>query len=96
MIDHCEEAAIFLDSLADDKHPMVYSELESMYKSLALLHVMGYIEYKHTAARKGYESRKTCGHLEHYRGKYGTGYIHVKPRWDKQKMVYVTYYIWKE
>ena len=52
-------------------------------------------EYKlhHTASRKGYESRRGSGHIEEYDGRYGTGYIHIQPRYDTTRFVRVTYYI---
>ena len=49
----------------------------------------------HMASRRGYESRKGDGHLEEYKGKFGEGYIHVQPRYDTNRYVYITYYIKK-
>lgn len=50
----------------------------------------------HTASRRGYESRKTEGHIEEYNGKYGTGFIIVRPRRDTTQYVNIEYYIRKE
>ena len=50
----------------------------------------------HTASRRGYESRKTEGHVEEYNGKYGTGFIIVRPRRDTTRYVTIEYYIRKE
>lgn len=47
----------------------------------------------HTATRRGYESRKTDGHVEEYNGKYGTGFIIVRPRRDTTQYVTIEYYI---
>lgn len=47
----------------------------------------------HTASRKGYESRKTSGHVEPYSGKFGKGFILVTPRWDTTRFVNIEYYI---
>lgn len=47
----------------------------------------------HTTTRRGYESRKTGGHVEEYEGKFGKGFVHVEPRWDTTQYVYVTYYL---
>ena len=54
-----------------------------------------YFEH-HTASRHGYESRKSEGRIEEYNGKFGNGYIHIQPRFDTTRYVYVTYYIKKE
>lgn len=50
----------------------------------------------HTASRRGYESRKTEGHVEEYNGKYGNGFIIVRPRRDTTQYVTIEYYIRKE
>lgn len=47
----------------------------------------------HTASRRGYESRKGKGHVEEYNGRFGVGFIHVKPRYDTTQYVSITYYI---
>ena len=51
-------------------------------------------EYKlhHIASKRGYESRKGDGHIETYKGKFGEGYVHVCPRFDTTRYVYVEYY----
>lgn len=50
--------------------------------------------YKHhTASRRGYVSRKTAVRLEPYHGRFGRGYIAVRPRWDTSRYVFVAYYI---
>lgn len=46
----------------------------------------------HTASRRGYESRKTEGHVEEYKGRFGTGYIVVTPRFDTTQYVNIEYY----
>ena len=51
-----------------------------------------YVEH-HTASRRGYESRKGNGRVEGYKGRFGEGYILVRPRYDTTRYVYVTYYI---
>ena len=48
----------------------------------------------HTAAARGYLSRK----IDHfgpreYTGKFGTGYIVERPRWDTSNYHYIDYYI---
>ena len=50
-------------------------------------------KYDHTGSRHGYESRKGEGRIEEYHGRFGDGYIHVRPRWDTSKYVYIDYYI---
>lgn len=50
-------------------------------------------KYHHTASRRGYESRKGNGHYEIYKGRFGSGYVHITPRWDTTSYVNVNYYI---
>ncbi|MGN0557860.1 MAG: hypothetical protein ACI4IS_00215 [Acutalibacteraceae bacterium] len=50
-------------------------------------------KYHHTASRRGYESRKSDGHVEEYNGRFGKGYIIVTPRWDTTSYVNIEYYI---
>ena len=52
-------------------------------------------KYHHTGSRRGYESRKSNGHVESYNGRYGKGYIAITPRWDTTRYVNVEYYIEK-
>lgn len=50
-------------------------------------------EMHHTSCRVGYESRKGNGHAVPYKGRYGTGYIWISPRWDTSRYVWYTYYV---
>ena len=50
----------------------------------------------HTATRRGYESRKTDGIIKEYSGRFGNGYIIVRPRFDTTQYVTYEYYIRKE
>lgn len=50
-------------------------------------------KYHHTGSRRGYESRKSDGHLERYKGVFGEGYIIVTPRFDTTRYVDLQYYI---
>ena len=50
----------------------------------------------HRAARRGYESRKTDGHVEPYKGRFGEGFVIVRPRWDTKRYVSIEYYIKKD
>lgn len=52
-------------------------------------------EWHHYASRRGYESRKSEGHVEPYEGRFGKGYILVTPRWDTTSYVWIEYYIEK-
>ena len=47
----------------------------------------------HIASRRGYISRKSAGEVESYKGKFGEGYIILRPRWDTTNYIYVEYYI---
>ena len=51
-------------------------------------------KFHHTAAAKGYVTRKGIDRLaEEYHGKYGDGYIVRRPRWDTTRYHWITYYI---
>lgn len=47
----------------------------------------------HKASRRGYISRKSSGKVETYEGRFGKGYIIVRPRWDTTQYVTIEYYI---
>lgn len=46
----------------------------------------------HTAAARGYVSRKGNGYVESYRGRFGIGVVRHSPRWDSTSYHYKTYY----
>lgn len=50
----------------------------------------------HIATRVGYVSRKSDGEIKEYDGRFGKGYIHIRPRFDSTRYVYYDYYIKKE
>lgn len=52
--------------------------------------------HHHTAAARGYISRKSEGRLERYSGKFGDGYKLHLPRWDTSNYHYIQYWIEKE
>ena len=47
----------------------------------------------HIASRRGYISRKSAGKVETYKGRFGEGYIILRPRFDSTNYIYVEYYI---
>ena len=47
----------------------------------------------HVGSRRGYESRKSIGHVESYKGRFGEGYIIISPRFDTTQYVNVEYYL---
>lgn len=49
----------------------------------------------HTAAARGYVSRKCPGIIKPYSGNFGTGYIVQRPRYDTTRYIYIDYYIKK-
>lgn len=51
------------------------------------------IKLHHIASRRGYISRKSAGKVESYKGKFGEGYIILRPRWDTTNYIYVEYHI---
>lgn len=59
---------------------------------------LGICEERHTSSRRGYVSRRpnedgTYGKVFDYNGRFGEGYVLVRPRWDSTQYVYVTYFI---
>ena len=53
-------------------------------------------QYHHTAAAKGYISRKVEEKIVDYSGKFGTGYKVCKPRFDTNNFCYVEYWLMEE
>ena len=62
------------------------SEIEEMVKR-------GELREHHTAANRGYISRKAEAIVGKYSGKFGEGYTVSRPRWDTTQYYYVTYYV---
>lgn len=56
------------------------------------LKAAGYVLH-HTATARGYVSRKGGGVIKPYNGRFGAGYVHLRPRWDTSAYVYIDYYI---
>lgn len=54
--------------------------------------IAGYTVH-HTASTRGYVSRKGDGVIKPYHGRFGDGFVHIQPRFDTTRYVYVTYYI---
>lgn len=52
--------------------------------------------FSHTSTRRGYVSRRGPGKIIPYAGRYGSGYIHVRPRWDTTQFIYYDYYLFPE
>ena len=52
--------------------------------------------YHHTAAAKGYISRKLDEVIKPYNGRFGRGYKVCKPRWDTTNYYTVEYWIDEE
>lgn len=46
----------------------------------------------HTSSARGYVSRKSNGHQEAYKGRFGIGIVRYSPRWDTTSYCYKTYY----
>lgn len=74
----------------------MYIDDETMIRTIELMAEEGEIKHHHTATRRGYVSRKKTGEVELYKGRYGTGYIIKRPRWDSTNYVYYDYYIIEE
>lgn len=52
--------------------------------------------HHHTAAARGYISRKIDELVKEYNGKFGRGYKVMKPRFDTTQYIYVEYWIVEE
>lgn len=52
--------------------------------------------YHHTAAAKGYVSRKVDEQIKPYSGKFGRGHKVCKPRWDTTNYYTIEYWIVEE
>lgn len=52
-------------------------------------------KYHHTATKRGYVSRKLEGIVKPYIGRFGNGYIVLRPRYDTTQYIYCDYYITK-
>ena len=54
----------------------------------------GELREHHSAIHRGYVSRKNPdGVIEKYKGRFGTGYKRILPRWDTTQYVTVEYYV---
>ena len=60
---------------------------------LDITHITANYTLHHTATRRGYISRKLPGVVEMYSGRYGDGYIIIRPRRDTTQYVTYEYYI---
>lgn len=47
----------------------------------------------HIAAKAGYVSRKLECIREQYHGRFGDGYVLLRPRWDTKRYVWCEYWI---
>lgn len=61
------------------------------YQTIDQLTAAGYTLH-HTAAARGYISRRSEGVIREYSGKFGTGYAVHSPRWDTTNYHYISYY----
>ena len=53
----------------------------------------GKLRISHTSRSRGYVSRKSQGHVNPYKGKFGSGYSLLTPAFDSSQYCFVTYYI---
>ena len=65
---------------------MTYPELKKEVEA-------GKLRYTHTGSRRGYVSRKGDPVVEPYKGKFGTGFVALSPRWDTTQYVNVEYFV---
>lgn len=47
----------------------------------------------HIATKCGYVSRKLSCRCEEYKGRFGEGFIILRPRWDTTQYVYCEYWV---
>ena len=64
-----------------------YGELVKILQRYHGLHL------HHIATKRGYVSRKLSGRCEEYKGRFGKGFIVLRPRWDTTQYVYCEYWV---
>jgi len=73
------------------------SEAEkSNIKSIAKINKLvksGKLIKSHTSTIREYISRKSCGYVSAYSGRFGVGFTHASPNWSSTRFSYVTYYV---
>lgn len=55
--------------------------------------IAGKVKFYKDAWSRGYISRKSKGHVENYKGKYGTGYVWHKPTTQSTYYHIIEYYL---
>lgn len=77
----------------------MYSNRRTFGDSVSMKKIMyeiesGHVRYVGTGTDRGYVSRlKPEGFAYRYKGRFGEGYVIVKPRWDTTTHVYIEYYV---
>lgn len=67
---------------------------ETSYESeVNILKIVYGLHLHHTAAKAGYISRKLEYTREEYHGKFGDGYILLRPRYETQRYVTCEYWV---
>ena len=66
--------------------------LEDFSREVERIKADGY-KYHHTGSRRGYVSRRMCGNIEEYEGRFGKGIVLVLPRHDTTQSVNLMYWI---
>jgi hypothetical protein len=69
------------------------SKMNGEKKMKTVKEIENTMKLHHIASRRGYISRKSAGEVESYKGKFGEGYIILRPRFDTTNYIYVEYYI---
>ena len=64
-----------------------YLDLTESLKKVSGLHL------HHVAAKGGYISRKLDYVAEEYHGRFGEGFIILRPRWDTTRFVWCEYWV---
>lgn len=60
---------------------------------LDITHITANYTLHHTSTRRGYISRKLPGKVQPYSGRFGSGYIIIRPRRDSSQYVTYEYYL---
>ena len=72
---------------------MITTTTPNTAADLQALVAAGELRELHTSSERGYVSRKSTGYVQSYKGKFGTGYKLLTPRFDTTQYCDVTYFV---
>jgi len=56
----------------------------------------GQLIESHTSLARGYVSRKGPGSVAPYKGRFGSGYVHLAPCWKSSRYYFRSYYLFAQ